>query len=65
MELLINFSVAMAGEGDKILEHEPYLLVSAMLGKREPYKINKSETKGVKNSQTERLDDPVQIMRCA
>ena len=48
MELPINFSVAMAGEEDKIPKKEPNLLVLAILDKREPYKINRSETKGVK-----------------
>ena len=63
MELPINFSVVMAGEGDEIPENELDLLVPAMLDKREPYKINRSETKGVKNSQKERLDDPTQRMK--
>jgi len=63
LELPINFSVAIAGEGDKIPENKPDLLVPAMLDKREPYKINRFGKKKDKNSQTERLDDPAQRMK--
>lgn len=52
MELPINFLVAIAGEGDKIPEKELDLLVPAMLDKRDPYKINRSETKGLNKPKT-------------